>query len=156
MSVNRLKFKAGDLVKCQGHDLSTVLTVVRVEPALERPYFLSDNEFYGEDKLTIVVPPARTWEDFEADFKHMMQQARERFAARDATEMHVEVQVNGPVHGDLKIKYTVGTDRYDNDKTTSYSFEPAIEELFRRKGWNKRNTPEALTYVGDKDKDGSF
>lgn len=144
--MSRLRFVSGNEVQTKD---GFVLVVVNIQPALDKPYFLSDNKWYADDELHTFVPPAPTWEQIEGYIKDILvAEVRKLFADRDASYMNLSFSAHGTVHGDLKIKYSVSTAQYATG-VEGYSVRNCVDELFRRNNWDKLNKPDALTYSGE-------
>jgi len=151
--MSRLKFEVGNRVITDHmiHGGPLFYTVMRAEPALDAPYFLSNNEWRNEEDLSTYVEPDLTWEQVEAHIKHIVQELREKFQANDANHMRLEIKASGRPDGDIKIKYSVDDTDYGSYEVHGYSLRPTLDEFFRRKTWKQRNEPLALSYDG-KDK----
>jgi len=147
--MSRLNFKVGDQVVLNRLGVTSIQRVMRVEPALGVPYFLSDNEWYEDDDLTTYVEPDPSWEQVEAHVKHIVEELRTKFADNDESGMLFEIIAGGRPDGDIKITYKVADSEYGSGKVTGYSLRPTLDEFFRRKTWKQRNEPLALTHDGD-------
>ena len=146
--MSRLNFRVGDEV-CrvdEGPD-PAVHKVVRVEPALEQPYFLSDSSWHSEELLTTYVSPDPTWEEVEAYIKRITTELRAVFQLHDESYMYFQITAKGRPDGDMKIEYSLGDTEYSSGNVKGYSLRPTVEEMFRRKKWVKRNIPIVLTYA---------
>lgn len=147
--MSRLNYKVGDRVTLTySSDPSTPHTITRVEPALDRPYFLDDNKWHEEADLSTYVEPTPTWEQVEAHVKLIVSELRTKFADNDESYMFFEIEASGRPDGDIKIKYSISDDNYGSSKVTGYSLRPTLDEFFRRKTWKSRNEPLALTHAG--------
>lgn len=56
----------------------------------------------------------------------------------------IRIEAKGRIDGDVKITFAVGDSEYSTD-VSGNNLEPCIEELLRRRGWQKRNDPLMLT-----------
>lgn len=149
--MSRLNHRIGDLVKITtGMHGDTVYVIQRVEPALEKPYFLTNNEWHDESELTTHVVPDPTWEEVEAHIRHIVGDLRDKFKANDENFMSFTVYASGRPDGDIKIKYTIRDSEYSGEQVSGYSLRPTLDELFRRKKWKERNIPLVLTHASDR------
>ena len=148
--MSRLRYKIGDRVILEGEDqtLDASLTITRVEPALEEPYFLSNNQWHAEDTLTTYVEPVPTWEQVEVHVKHIVQELREKFQANNENSLLFEIVASGRPDGEIKITYKLADSEYGSNKVKAFSLRPCLDEFFRRKTWTSRNEPLALAYDG--------
>lgn len=160
MSQDRLKFRVGDVVysareemEVDGRSVPAVMTVRRVEPALDAPYFCSDNEFHPEDDLLIWTPPQRTLQDFQAELKRVAEHVRKRFNDCHFSYVGIDIAITGNTTGDIKIQFEVKKEQYTNEVVRGYDLETAVDELIRRHHWNRRNKPDQLTYAGSDEVD---
>ncbi len=151
--MSRLKFEIGNKVVTDHMILGGPLfyTVMRVEPALDMPYFLSNNEWRDEEDLSTYVEPAPTWEQVEAHVKHIVGELRELFKEHNESHLNFKVEASGRPDGDIKIKYTICDNMYSSAEVNGYSLRPTLDEFFRRKTWKERNEPLALTHAGKSD-----
>ena len=93
---------------------------------------------------------------FEEAVKAIAQELRQCFNLADLSHLRFEVKVQGRVHGDLKVSFSMSDASWGGD-VEGHSIQPILLELFRRHGWNKRHTPQALGYNGeDKEDDIAF
>ena len=144
-----MKYVKGDPVHITiGVHGDAVYVIQRVEPSLEMPYFLSNNEWYSGDQLIPYVAPTPTWEQVESHIKVLIADLRTRFKNNNEGYMSFVITANGRPEGDIKIKYSVRDREYGGKEVTGYSIRPTLDELFRQKKWVERNIPLVLTHEG--------
>ena len=72
---------------------------------------------------------------------------RELFAKRDNAYLYFRIEISGPVdHGELAIKFQIGSDRY-SDNVEANTVDAAVEEMFRRKGWKAEHDALLIPYL---------
>ena len=59
------------------------------------------------------------------------------------SSLHLSIEVQGRVDGELKISYQLGTSYYDDHSTTTKGndLNDVVEEFIRRGGWNRNHAP---------------
>lgn len=61
-----------------------------------------------------------------------------------------DISIDGRAHdGELKIKYSLGSNYGTGGLVTGGRLEPVITEYLRRFGWDSRNKPLELSYSGE-------
>lgn len=68
---------------------------------------------------------------------------KDEFDAKDVGHCRLRITLSGRVHGEFKIEYDL-CEQYD-DSVIGADLDTVMEEYFRRRGWNKRNAPLALS-----------
>lgn len=81
---------------------------------------------------------------FQEDVATVAEDVRKVFNEQHVSQMNLQITVRGAVTGDLKIEYTVNDSLYTTG-VTAFALQPAIDELFRRRGWEQRNKSLALS-----------
>ncbi len=146
--MSRLNYRVGDRVILEGEEHP--ITITRVEPPLDAPYFCADRQWYVEEVLSTYVEHDPTWEQIEGHIKHIVNELRETFKEHNESDMTFRITATGRPDGDIKIKYTIDGD-YTVTAVSGYSLRPTLDEFFRRKVWKARNEPLALTHAGKSD-----
>lgn len=81
---------------------------------------------------------------FEYQVQRMARAVASAFAAQNSSDIGIEINISGRIHGDLRITYAVGA---IYDKVKGNSLLAAMNEHFRRQGWHAEHAPTLLTYV---------
>jgi hypothetical protein len=104
------------------------------------------------DKMNIedaeVVENNRVDKEFEELTKQLAQQLRTAFCNRDQSQLYFVAKVSGRAHGDLEIEFEVGNAGYTQN-VKGHSISAITTEFFRRKGFDNRYAPKALSYNGE-------
>lgn len=76
------------------------------------------------------------------------QASRQVIADADLPNYYFKIEVSGASHSDLKVSFHHGESRY-GDLVEAFAPVAALNEHLRRKGWQARNEPLALSYAPD-------
>ena len=85
---------------------------------------------------------------FERAVKIETLRLRDLFAKADLPSLHFRVQAHGSIdHGDIEVKFTVGTSDWSDGNVTANSVEAALDEFLRRKGWKAAHDCLLLSHM---------
>ena len=67
----------------------------------------------------------------------------------ELSSIQFSIDVSGRVHdGDLNVKFEIGSTYSDGGVVKGAKLDVVIDEYLRRHGWDVRNQPLCITYVG--------
>lgn len=78
---------------------------------------------------------------FEDHLKHVVADLRNIFTEYNENHLHFKIEVDGCVHNELLITFKLGN--YGNE-VSGNSIKAVTQEYFRRRGWQRQNTPLCL------------
>lgn len=74
---------------------------------------------------------------------------REYFNSMDQGGAFFSVEIDGRVHGDLTVKYKLGTDEYASNTVTGVYVDELPDEVAHRLGFSKRHDTKLLPKAAD-------
>lgn len=81
---------------------------------------------------------------FEHEVERMARAIAHACAAHDAPDVGIKIKISGRIHSDLRITFAVGG---QYDMVTANSLLAALNEHFRRRGWEQEHAPVLLSYI---------
>jgi hypothetical protein len=87
----------------------------------------------------------------ELEVQEVVRRLVKEFNQRNLRYIHFSIEAAGSTHGDVSIKYQVGTHNYSGDCAKGNRIVPVTEEYLRRHEWEEKNDQVLLTFDGSGD-----